>query len=1031
MKKSVLILIILILVFQNSYSQTSLNSATFGALYTRLIGSATMSGRITAIDGVNSEPRILYVGSAGGGVWKTVNGGAVFKSVFDKYCQSIGALTIDQKNPNVIWVGTGESNMRNTVAIGNGMYKSDDGGDNWKRVGLEKSEHISKIVVDPKNSDIVYVAVPGALWSDSEDRGLYKTFNGGETWEKIFYIDEKTGCADIVMDPNNPNILYASMWQFRRKPYTFSSGGETSGLFKSTDGGKNWNRIDKAFDEDNLLGRICLAISPVDSKHLYAIAESKNTGLFESLDGGLTWTRNSATGNVVARPFYFSVLAVDPTDENRIYRPAYDLSISDDGGKSFRESSSEGGYVHGDYHAIWINPKNPEQVYVGTDGGVFMSLDRGNNFVMIHNLPVSQFYHVAYDLDKPYYNVYGGLQDNGSWMAPSSTTGGIDNEDWKSIGFGDGFYMVPDHSNSDFVYWESQGGNIFRYNQKNFENKDIRPQPMKGEDKLRFNWNTPIVQSVINPGTIYLGSQYLYKTSDKGETWERISPDLTTNNRVKQEQEESGGLSVDNSAAENHCTIFAVCESPVDDKLIWVGTDDGNLQVTENGGTSWTNVIKNVKGVPDSTWVSSIDASAFDRRTAFVTFDGHAGGDMNTYIYKTTDLGKTWKSISTDQIEGYAHKVKQDIASPDLLFAGTVFGLYVSIDGGNNWAQYAGEIPKCEVRDITIQPERGDLLIATHGRGIIIVDDLTPMRKLSSAIMNEDAALLPSREAYINGIRLGSGFSPNVGMYIGQNAPEDAQIIYYLKKRAITGEVKVDIYNSEGILVKSIPGTKRKGINRVTWNMRLTPPRTAPGVTPDQSGFIGPFTKEGIYTVKLSAGDKVYTGTLEIIHDPNSPYSKEDIAVRDEATLKAMKMHEELAFVVTNINKVKGETQKLETEGKISSETADTLIGKLEALRKKSVATKESRGITGEERLREKITDLYTSFAFFGGKPTQQQLDRIEALQYEINNAGTEADEIYRIYLSKVNEELKNKGMDEIKPMSEEEFNKNKTGKPS
>ncbi len=782
--------------------------------------------------------------------------------------------------------------------------------------------------------------------------------------------------------------------------------------------------------------RICLEefalqFHLTDSKHIYAIAESKNTGLFESLDGGKTWTRNSATGNVVARPFYFSVLAVDPTDEKRIYRPAFNLSISDDGGKSFRFSSSEGGSVHGDYHAIWINPKNPEQVYVGTDGGVFMSMDRGNNFIMIQNLPVSQFYHVAYDFDKPYYNVYGGLQDNGSWMAPSSTTGGLDNEDWKSVGFGDGFYMVPDLTNSDFVYWESQGGNIFRYNRKNYENKDIRPLQQKGEDKLRFNWNAPIVQSTLNPGTIYLGSQYLYKTTNMGDTWERISPDLTTNNSVKQEQEESGGLSIDNSSAENHCTIFAVCESPVDDRLIWVGTDDGNLQVTENGGVSWTNVIKNVHGVPDSTWVSSIDASSFNRGTAFVTFDAHADGNQKTYIYKTTDLGKSWTSIATDQIEGYAHKIKQDIVNPDLLFAGTVFGLYVSIDGGKNWAQYAGSIPKCEVRDITVQPERGDLLIATHGRGIIIIDDLTPMRELTSSVMNEDAVILPTRPVYLNGIRLGSGFVPNVGMYIGQNAPEDAQIIYYLKQRAITGDVKVDIYNSEGNLVKTIPGSKRKGINRVSWNMRLQPPKTAKGVTPDQSGFIGPFAPEGTYTVKLTRGDKVYTGTIDIIHDPNSPYSKEDIALRDESTKKVFAMHEELAYLVYNLNTIRDETSKLVSEGKISKESGDSLINNIEALRKECVTTKESMGITGEERLRERITNLYTSFAFFGGKPTEQQLEKIEALQFEINNSNSEADEIYRTYLSKVNDELKSKGMDEINTISKEDFDKMEPGKPS
>ncbi|MDQ3022557.1 MAG: glycosyl hydrolase [Bacteroidota bacterium] len=1028
------ILLSVLFIFFTTYtlnSQTKINSATFGALNARQIGSASMSGRITAIDAVNIDPRIVFVGTAGGGVWKTLNGGAVFKSVFDKYCQSIGALAIDQNKPDVIWVGTGESNMRNSVAIGDGMYLSDDGGDNWKKVGLENSEHISKIVIHPEKSNVVYAAVPGALWGDSEDRGLYKTTDGGNSWNKILYIDDKTGCADIVMDPKNPKILYASMWQFRRKPYAFASGGENSGLYKSVDGGENWDRIDKSFTDDNKLGRICIAVSPGNTDHIYAIAESKNTGLFESLDAGKTWKRNSASADVVYRPFYFSVIAIDPTDENRVYRPAFNLNISDDGGQSFRTPSFEGGFVHPDYHAIWINPKNPQQIYVGTDGGVYMSLDRGNNFMFIHNLPVSQFYHASYDLEKPYYNVYGGLQDNGSWYAPSSTPGGIDNDDWVSFGGGDGFSVIPDLTNSDYVYWEFQGGNIRRYNKKNFEDKDVKPQPMKGEEKLRCNWNTPIFQSTLNPGTIYLGSQYLFKTNDKGETWQRISPDLTTNDPEKQKQEESGGLSIDNSSAENHCTIFAICDSPVDANIIWVGTDDGNVQVSENGGVSWNNVVENIPKLPKNTWVSSIDASSFDRSTAFATFDGHAGGDKKAYVYKTTDMGKTWTLIATDEISGYAHKVKQDIVNPNLLFVGTVFGLYISIDGGKVWAQYTGNIPKCEVRDISIQPEKGDLILATHGRGIIILDDLTPIRNITTDVLEADAYLLPTRANYNNGINLGSNFFPFVGMYVGQNAPEDAVIVYYLKDRVVTGEVKVDIYNNSGTLLKSLPGTKRKGVNRVTWDMKLKPPKVAPGVTPDRSGFFGPSIDPGTYIVKLTKGDKTYTGNLEIIQDPNSPYGKEDIALRNETTMKIFKMHEDLAYVVHNINTIKEETKKLVDDGKLSKDSGDELINKLEDLRKTCVATSEAKGITGEERLKEKISELYTSVIFYGGKPTQQQVERITGLEFELQKTTQQADEIYKNYLDKVNAELKAKGMNEIDQISREDFDKLENKKSS
>ena len=577
-----------------------------GAYTGRQIGSAEMSGRITAIDAVDNNSRIFYVGTAGGGVWKTTNAGSVFKPVFDKYCQSVGALVVDQKNPEVVWVGTGESNMRNSVSIGTGLYKTVDGGRNWRKVGLDSTEHISKIAIDPSNPDVVYVAAPGPLWSNSKHRGLYKTTDGGNSWSKILFVDAKTGCADVIVDPKNSNIIYASTWEFRRTPWSFSSGGKGSGLFKSVDAGKTWKKIQNGFDGQEL-GRICLAISPVETNKLYAIAESKNTALYATKDGGESWVKKSTGMNVTWRPFYFSLIMVDPVDPNRIYRPALNLSISTDGGESFKEASFEGGWVHSDHHALWINPNNNNHLILGTDGGVYFSLDKGNSWTMYKNLPVSQFYHVSYDLQTPY-NVYGGLQDNGSWFAPSQSPGGIQNKDWTNCGGGDGFWVQPDLSDPDIIYSEWQGGNIQRYNKKTNQSKGIKPYPLPGEPKLRFNWNAPIVTSPTNPKIIYFGAQYLYRSGNKGDSWEKTSPDLTTNNHLKQQQEKSGGLSVDNSGAENHCTIFAICESPLDANMIWVGTDDGNLQLTKDGGKSWSNLSRNVKGLPLNTWVSSIDA---------------------------------------------------------------------------------------------------------------------------------------------------------------------------------------------------------------------------------------------------------------------------------------------------------------------------------------------------------------------------------------------------------------------------------------
>ena len=1024
---AIYILILLSLFIEPAFSQTpvTLSTSTFGSMNARQIGPAVMSGRITAIDAVNTDSRIIYVGAADGGIWKSITGGTMFKPVFDKYTLSIGAITIDQKHPDIVWVGTGESNMRNSVSIGTGLYKTMDGGDSWEKVGLDNTEHISKIVIDPTDDKTVYVAAPGPLWSDGEDRGLYKTIDGGETWEKILYIDNKTGCADIVLDPKNPSTIYASMWEFRRKPWAFSSGGPGSGLYKSIDGGLSWNRIDKDFAEGEL-GRICLAISPSDPNIIYAVAESKKTGLFQSTDGGVTWAKNTTTANVTARPFYFSVLQVDPSDPKRIYRPTYSLSISDDGGKSFREASFEGGWVHSDHHALWIDPVNPKHLYLGTDGGVYVSFDRGNNWLFLNNLPVSQYYHITYDLQEPY-NVYGGLQDNGSWMGPSRSPGGIRSRDWLGVGYGDGFSVMPDLTDKNIVYWEYQGGQIGRFSKITNESKDIQPYPKAGEPKLRFNWNTPIYQSPNDENVFYIGAQYLYRTNNKGDAWEKISPDLTTNDTDKQKQEESGGLSVDNSSAENHCTIYTICESPLDANILWVGTDDGNIQITENGGGKWTNVVKNLPNLPTCTWCSSIEASRYNRNTAYATFDGHAFGDMKTYIFKTTDLGKTWRSLSTPDLKGYAHKIKEDIINRNLLFLGTEFGLFISIDGGTIWAQYTANVPEVAIRDIAIQPQTNDLLLATHGRGVFIVDDITPLRHLTKELLESDAVFIPTRPNYITIGEYTGEYPDEAGNFVGPNPTEDAVITYYLKERAVIGDMKIEIYNSDGKLMTTLEGTKRKGINRVTWNMKLKPPKVAVGVRLDYGGFISPMVAEGVYTVKLIKGDKTYTTKLDLKADPNSPYSEEDRELHYKTFIQLYHMEEDLAFLVDQINAAKdaaGQLLKKENLDENLKTSLNSFTDKLEALRKTLVATKEGTGITGEEQLREKLGSLYGSISSYGGKPTDSQLDRLQGLEVYMQKANQTADNIYKTDFVKLNGDLQKAGMTKIELETREQFDK-------
>ncbi|HKK42752.1 MAG TPA: hypothetical protein VJ963_10115, partial [Bacteroidales bacterium] len=640
---------------------------TFGDIEGRHIGPARMSGRISCIDAVNKNPSVVWVGTAGGGVWKSVNQGTSFKPVFDDYSQSVGTITIDQNHPDTVWVGTGEVWTRNSVSVGTGIYRTNNGGDKWEFMGLPKSERIGRIIIDPVNPDIVYVAVTGALWGDSEERGVYKTTDGGKIWNKMLYINPSTGCADMILDPGDPSVIYASMWDFRRKAYTFRSGGPGSGLYKSTDGGATWMKLQKGLPSDTL-GRIALAVSNKGPGYIYALIESKKTALYRSPDSGNTWEMLSDQAMMGDRPFYFSLIVTDPLDPARIYKPGTSLWVSTDSGKVFQSASVTGGNYHSDVHALWISPVDNNLIYLGTDGGVYISADKGNTWRFVRCLPVSQFYHVSVDNEVPY-NVYGGLQDNGSWMGPSSKPGGIRNEDWVNIGYGDGFYAYRDASDPDIIYSQYQGGRISRNNLRTGESKYLKPFPEEGIADLRFNWNTPVAFG-RKSGWLYIGSQFLYRSKDKGDTFEKISPDLTTNDPERQMQEKSGGLTIDNSTAENNTTIYSICESPLDENVIWAGTDDGNIQLTTDGGVTWTRLNDNIAGLPPLAFISGIDADNFYRQAAWVTADAHRNGDMAPYVFFTGDLGKTWTALATGDIEGYCHVIKQDPVNRDLVFLG-------------------------------------------------------------------------------------------------------------------------------------------------------------------------------------------------------------------------------------------------------------------------------------------------------------------------------------------------------------------------
>jgi photosystem II stability/assembly factor-like uncharacterized protein len=1002
-------------------SAAKVDSETISGLGARNIGSATMSGRIAAIAAVPEGNRLtVYVGAASGGVWKSVNGGTTYKPVFDKEpAQSIGAIAIDPTNPKVVWVGTGEAWTRNSVSVGNGIYKSTDGGDNWTNMGLGTSERIAKILIDPTAPNTVYACVPGKLWSDSPDRGVYKTSDGGQTWTKVLKGSNlSTGCSMMSMDQKSPKTLFAGMWDFRRKGWTFRSGGEgetapsASGLFKSTDGGATWSDLNESSASGlpaKPWGRVAVTVAPSNSNVVYAFIEAvpPKNGLYRSNDGGKTWEMRDRSQLMVWRPFYFANLVVDPRNENRLYKPDLGLIVSTDGGQSFSGITNG---AHGDFHDVWIDPANTDHLIAGDDGGIWYSSDAGNKWWKGENLPVSQFYHVSLDNDRPYH-VYGGLQDNSSWVGDSEYPGGITNGRWENMYGGDGFWMFVDPTDPQYLYAEYQGGEIGRVNRKTHESRPIKPLPRYKEGKLRFNWNTPIHMSPTQKGTVYIGSQYLFRTNDYGQTWDRISPDLTTNDRVKQLQEQSGGVTVDNSAAEMHTTIYAISESPKNHNVIWAGTDDGNLQLTRDAGKTWTNVIGNIPGLPQAPWVSYLDAGHFEPGTVYATFDLHTFGDMRPYAYKSTDYGKTWTPLVTanSPVRGYAHVIREDLVNPNLLFLGTEFGLWVSLDGGQRWSRYkGGDFPSVAVRDLAIHPRDNDLVIATHGRGIWIIDDITPLRTMTPATLESDVVFVRARPT-VQKIPSYGGWFNGDAVYVGDNPPDAAVITYYLKKRHIFGDMKIEVLDPAGKVVGTVPSTKRRGLSRVTWAMRQKPPRVPPAASAAFGAAYGPRLLPGTYTVKMTKDDKVYTTPLQVVPDPRSTHTLADRQAQFALANKIVALLGDMSFAVERMNAVRSDLEARASNLPAGDPLAQRLrdaSSSADVLRKKIVATKEGGMITGEERLRENLTDLYGAVNFYEGRPSQMQVDRTDAIGRELADVITAFDAWSAKDLASLNAEL-------------------------
>lgn len=794
------------------------------ALTPRNIGPAIMGGRTVDFAVVESNSSIIYAAVGPSGLWKSTDNGIHWDPVFEhEGSVSIGAVAVSRSHPDVVWVGTGEATCRNSVAIGDGVYKSMDGGKTWKNMGLTDTRHIDRILIDPMNPNIVYVGAMGHLWGANKERGLFKTYDGGKTWKNILYFDDNTGIADMDMDPSNSLIIYAAAYNHRRLPYLFTSGGPYSGLYKSSDGGETWKPLNINLPT-GINGRCGISVCRHYPDVVYALIENKNGGLFRSTDKGETWTRacDKKTYDLINfRPFYYSKVTADPNFPEVVYVYSGRAYVSHDSGKTFSEIGQS---LHADHHRIWVDPSNSNHLIDGNDGGIDISWDRGKRWYPVENAILSEVYQVTYDMRSPYY-VYVGLQDNGSWAGPvnSGEAKGILNSHWYPVGGGDGFYTQVNPKNHVQVYRNLQMGNIEYFNQENGQTLAIKPQAGLTEEPYRFNWNAPIMICQHNPQLLYFGGNYLFRSKNSGLSWEKVSPDLSTQD-PKKIIDSGGPVTPDNTGAEVHCTIYTLSQSPRKQGIIWAGTDDGNLWVTRDNCANWENVTQNIKGLPPNSWVSRVEASNFDEGGVFVTFDRHNSDDYAPYIYRSLDYGKTWQSLRANLPPvGYLHVVRQDYVNKNLLFVGSEFGLFVSFDGGLRWYPYKKDFPTIAVRDIAIHPRENDLIIGTHGRGVWIIDDITPWQRLTPEVLSKVAYLCPLRDTPI--IYMRKSFEYYTDPYFAApNPPAGVPISYYLKESLPPDKPQLlNIYDSEGTLLRTLEGTGLKGLNRIYWDMRAKP----------------------------------------------------------------------------------------------------------------------------------------------------------------------------------------------------------------
>ncbi len=992
----------------------------------RSIGPANMGGRVADVEGVPGDPNIVYVATGSGGIFKTTNGGLDWTPIFDRQNTiSVGDIALEPGNPDVIWVGTGESNVRNSVSFGDGVYKSTDGGKNWNYLGLKDTDTISKIVINPRNPDVAYVAAVGRTWGPNEERGVFMTTDGGKTWTKTLYIDPYHGASDLVIDEQNPNILYAGMWRFERKPWTFTSGSEQGGVFRSIDGGRTWKKIEKGLPK--MIGRVGLAIAASNPNVVYAILEAKEGTLYRSDDKGENFRQVYKKQDIVGRGFYYTRVRVDPTNEDKVYAVASPLFMSLDGGRNFSRISPN---THIDYHALWIDPLNPKRIWQGQDGGVAVTTD-GKNWEYVNNLAIGQYYQVFADNVAPFYNLIGGLQDNGTWVGPSRTRepAGILNDDWRMISFGDGFYGISYADNPDLFLTESQGGSVVRTDMKNREQQSVVPYFGLGgaaeNDKYRFNWNAPLILSPHDKNTVYLGGSVVFKSNDFGKTWTAISPDLTKNNRERL-KDAGGPIFTENTSAEAFATIISFAESPLQENLLWAGTDDGNLQMTTDGGKNWTNIVKNLPKVPEDSSISHVELSRQNVNTAYIAVDRHKFDDYRPYVFKTTDGGKNFTNITGNLPEkSYVHVVTEDPKNPNLLYAGTELGLYGSYDGGKNWIELnMKNFPRVAVHDILVHPRDNDIILATHGRSLWVFDDATPIQQMNDSILQNTTYLFNVRPAYRFATRF-TRYGIGDKIFQGTNPPNGAIITYYLKdKPDAKTPLKLEIFDAAGKKISEVRNlSKEAGLNRTMWNLGYEGARSRRMPTAEQLEFggssRGPQAMPGVYTAKLLVGDKVAQETkIEVRVDPTVSITTAELQSQFDLAMRLRDMLSRLNDALRLLDSAKQQAEQIEKVAKDRLTDVSPDLTKALADYKKRIDTITGDLIVGDEdgiRASAKLTDqiggLYGSVAGGNAAPTAAMREQFNLLQTQLPSKIVEINRFISEDTARLNQTLQKVGL--------------------